>query len=730
MSLGGIFVGWILCILHPAQEPNESVNLLRNPSFEHAVDAKQAPSDWQSMGGVWRIEVSPDARDGESVLACASDGHALLRQFLRWKSASPQALRFEASLRATQDLEVRLRAESIDGRVLKRSSLIVAPSQTWRNQSIQMKVPQGTDRIRLEILSHGRAELDELKLQRTPFEAPSWAELVQQLENGQPGSDSRTAAIRLLAELEHNEAHDWLLEFARTAQDPTERAQSWASLASMGPQGRALLWKELEQGADREVLRALARERDVDLLARLPQLLPDPLDADGAELIEAVAAEYPLEQVFPSLLAPQLEASAPAIAQDAALQVLSDRGDQRFFAGLDVVYPRASAERRARWLAASARFDGAAALEELAKYVRRARGLDRDPAERAFLRAARSMESLESRTWLLKQGLSHRDAFIRRASLLALGPDFEPIEIAAALSLVRDSDTEVLRALIPILADHPSSASGKALQELISHRVAAVAADALMGFWQLRQGDASARTLCEGLATREGHAIVQAAAISLLAEETRALSQARLNEMVVQAEDWRVRRAAGQVLRKRGLPLPAEASLGPDVPVSAYLVALSSKHIEQGVPQAVGPWLQLRERIAEAREGQDVIWTAALKPKELPIPYALAAQDRVSAFDRWFLQQSQQPGAGSLGGLRSAIEEACKMQDAVELILVLDTELPEAELADWFDLLADLQRLNRHQAMQVLLLGPELPGRLEPVFGAYREASPSAPIGQ
>jgi hypothetical protein len=730
MGLGGIFVGLFSAWFCPLQEPAPALNLLRNPSFEMQRGADHAPLDWQSVSGSWQTIATEEAPHGEAILLQTGDRRALLRQFVRWAPGSAALLQLTGSFRATQALELRLRAESIDGRVLQRACLISSIHESWQRESLWLQVPAGTDRLRIELIANGPVELDQLELAASPAALPRFDDLLAQLEGNAPAQFSRGDTLRLMSKVDAERAVSSLTKIAATSPLPTERAQAWACLAEMGELGREQLWAVLDRGLAPEVVLALARERDSELLARLPQVLPAPLDARAANLIEQIAAEYPLEQIFPSLLAPHLDQSAPPVAQDAALHVLADSRDERFFAGLDVVYPNASADRRARWLEASARFDSSTALEELAKYVRTARGVDRDPAERAFLRAARSMSSLEARTWLLKSGLGHRDGFVRRASLIALGPEFEPIEIAAALSLTRDSDPMVVRTLIPILAAHPSDASGKALQELVSHRSPEVAADALRGYWQLRRGDSLARTLAEGLAMSEGHWAVQSAAILLLVDETRGLPKSRLNDLAVEPSDWRVRRAAAEVLRARGLGIPTEARPMPEQSTTVYVVALPAERIEQGAPQAVGPWLQLRDRIGLAQDGQDLIWFAALKPKALSVPLELTPTDRVLAFDRWFLQQCGQAGAGSLGGLREALVQACRVSDAVELILVIDIDLQEGELADWFDLIADLRLANAHQSMQIQLFGAQAVGRLDPVLREFLVPDEEMPIGQ
>ena len=730
MGFGGIFVGLFACLICPSQEPDQAPNLLRNPSFEEHRGAQRAPLGWQSVSGSWQSAATEDAPHGEAILLQANDQRSLLRQFLRWTPGSPSLLQLTGSFRATQALELRVRAESVDGRVLQAACLIASIHESWQRESLWLRVPAGTDRLRIELIAEGPVELDQLELSPTEIAPPQFDALLAQLAGVAPSKRSRGDALRLLGQANPERAIPALAELAENSALPTERAQAWACLAELGEPGRDQIWTALEQSLDSELVLALARERDPQLLVRLPQIMPAPLDAHAAELIEQLAAEYPLDQIFPSLLAPQLDPSAPPVAQDAALNVLADSMDERFFAGLDVVYPRASADRRARWLAASARFNSPTALEELAKYVRSARGVDRDPAERAFLRAARSMDSLQARAWLLDSGLGHRVAFVRRASLIALGPKFEPIEIAAALSLTRDSDPKVLRTLIPILSAHPSGAAGKALQELVSHRSPEVAADALRGYWLLRGGDSVARTLTEGMAINEGHWAVQSAAILLLADEARALPKSRLDDLAVESRDWRVRRAAAQVLRARGLSLPADARTTPEQPATIYVVALPIDRIQQGAAQTVGPWLQLRDRIGLAQDGEDQIWIAALKPKKLTVPLALAPADRVLAFDRWFLQQSIQAGAASLGGLREALLQACRISNAVELILVVDTDLGEGELADWFDLMADLRISNAHQSMKIELLSVDVLGRLDPVLGAYRAPDLEAPIGQ
>jgi hypothetical protein len=729
MGFGGVFIGLIASWVCTLQEPAAAPNLLRNPSFEAHRGAQRLPLDWHSVSGTWRTAATEDAPHGEAILLQTESRRSLLRQFVRWTPGSPALLQLTGSFRATQALELRLRAESVDGRVLQRACLISSIHPSWQRESLWMRVPAGTDRLRIELIADGPVELDQLELGSSRTALPQFDALLAQLNGSTTATYSRGDALRLLGRADAERAESYLAQIAADSAKPSERAQAWACLAELGEPGRDRLWAVLDQGLVPEVVLALARERDPQLLARLPKLMPAPLDARSATLIEQLAAEYPLDQVFPSLLAPQLDPSAPPLAQDAALHVLADSMDERFFAGLDAVYPRASADRRARWLAASARFDGPTALEELAKYVRTARGVDRDPAERAFLRAARSMHSLDARTWLLEHGLSYRDAFVRRASLIALGPEFEPIEIAATLPLTRDSDSKVLRRLIQVLAAHPSEASGKALQELVSHRIPEVAADALRGYWLLRGGDSVARTLAEGLAISEGHWAVQSAAILLLVEQARALPKSRLNDLAVEPRDWRVRRAAAQVLRARGLSLPVKARPTPEQPATVYVVALPVARIEQGARQAVEPWLELRDRIGLAQEGQDLIWFAAVKPKKLAVPLALAPEDRVLAFDRWFLQQSGQAGAASLGGLRAALVQACRISNAVELILVVDTDLREGELADWFDLAADLRLANAHQSMQVRLLGAEAPGRLDLVFGAYLAPTVEPPIG-
>lgn len=730
MGFGGVFVGLVATWACSAQEPTTAANLLRNASFEEQRGAQRAPLDWQVVSGIWQTAATEDAPHGGAILLQTEDRRSLMRQFVRWTPGSSAMLQLTGSFRATNGLELRLRAESVDGRVLQRASLIGKVQGAWQRESLWMQVPAGTDRLRIELVAEGPVELDQLELAAASAAIPSFDTLHAQFQGSGSSDRSRGDALRLFNKSDASRALPALAEIAATSQHPAERAQAWACLAEMGEVGRMRLWAELDRGMAPEVVLALARVSDAELLARLPQVLPAPLDAQGARVIEQVAAEYPLDQVFPALLAPQLDPAAPPLAQDAALHVLADSQDERFFAGLDAVYPHASADRRARWLAASARFDGPTALEELAKYVRSARGVDRDPAERAFLRAARSMTSHAARTWLLEDGLRHRDAFVRRASLISLGPEFEPIEIAAALSLSRDSDSMVLRTLVPILAAHPSDASSKALQEMVSHRSPEVAADALRGYWKLRGGDSVARTLAEGLAINEGHWAVQAAAILLLATEPRALPKSRLEDLAVEPSDWRVRRAAASALRARGQRLPSEARPTPDEPVTVYVVVLPALRIEQGAPQAVGPWLQMRDCIGQAQEGQDLVWFAALKPKRLEVPLLLAPADRVLAFDRWFLQQSNQLGAASLGGLREAIVQACRTSNAVELVLVIDSDLPEGEFTDWFDLVADLHQANAHQSMVVRMLAAEAPGRLDLVFGAFREPSAEAPLGQ
>jgi hypothetical protein len=704
--------------------------LLRNASFEEQRGAQRAPLDWRAVSGTWQAAATEDAPQGESILVQTDARRALLRQMVRWAPASPAFLQLTGSFRATHPLELRLRAEAVDGRVLQRASLIASIHASWQRESLWLQVPAGTDRVRIELIADGPVELDHLELSVARDAPPAFDALLAQLENRAVSSLSRGDALRLLGHSDAERALSALAEIAAKSILPHERAQAWACLSELGEPGRDRIWAELEQGLQADLVLALARERSPQLLVRLPQLMPAPLDARAAELIEQLAAEYPLDQIFPSLLEPQLDPNAPPVAQDAALRVLADSMDERFFAGLDAVYPQASADRRARWLAASARFDNPTALEELAKYVRSARGIDRDPAERAFLSAARSMSSLEARTWLLERGLGHRVAFVRRASLIALGPEFEPIEIAAALSLTRDSDPKVLRTLIPILAAHPSDAAGKALQELVSHRIPEVAADALRGYWQLRNSDSVARTLSEGMAINEGHWAVQSAAILLLVDAPRALPKSRLDDLAVEPRDWRVRRAAARVLRARGLSLPVGARPTPEQPATVYVVALPIERIQQGVAQSVGPWLQLRDRIGLAHDGEDQVWFAALRPKKLTVPLALAPADRVLAFDRWFLQQSAQPGAASMGGLREALQQACRISNAVELVLVVDTDLREGELADWFDLMAELRVTNAHQSMQIQLISVDAVGRLDPVFAEYRTPEIEVPQGR
>jgi hypothetical protein len=730
MGFGGILVGLFAAWICPAQEPDLAANLLRNPSFEEHRGAQRAPRAWQSVSGSWQAVATEDAPHGEAILLQTDEQRSLLRQFVRWSPGSPAVLQLTASFRATDALELRVRAESVDGRALRQACLIARVHESWQRESLWLRVPAGTDRVRIELRAEGPVELDQLELGAAKATPPSFDALLAQLNSGSTAQLSRGEVLRSLGLADPARALSSLVEIAMNSPEPAERAQAWACLAELGEPGLERIWARLDQGLQAEGVLALARERNPELLARLPQLLPAPLDVHAAELLEQVAAEYPLDQVFPSLLAPQLDPTASPVAQDAALHVLADSMDERFFAGLDAVYPQASADRRARWLAASARFDNPTALEELAKYVRSARGVDLDPAERAFLSAARSMRSLEARAWLLEHGLSHRVAFVRRASLIALGPEFEPIEIAAALSLTRDADPRVLRTLIPILAAHPSDAAGKALQDLVSHRVPEVAADALRGYWQLRGGDSVARTLSEGMAINEGHWAVQSAAILLLADEPRALPKSRLDDLAVEARDWRVRRAAAQVLRARGQGLPAQARPTPEQPSTVYVLALPIERIQLGAEQTVGPWLQLRDRIGLAQDGEDQIWFAALKPKKLTVPLALAPADRVLAFDRWFLQQSSLPGAASLGGLRAALDQACRISNAVELVLVIDTDLREGELADWFDLMAELRVTNAHQSMQIQLMSVDAVGRLDPVLGAYRRPDNPSPIGK
>ena len=588
--------------------------------------------------------------------------------------------------------ELRLAARALGKPGVQRTVRLVAPSEGWEPISLVLAVPAGTDRLDVELIASGPFELDQLRLaesSKEQLQAVSAAAEVQSLSDEIFASAPGLEREQLLVDWAvHPEAHAILL-------------------GSGFDQTTAELGAEF----DRELWRAMGRVQSPQLLKEPPQALVQPRTEADALALERVAREYPLRAVYAKLLAPQLQRGALPAAQDAAMRVLADAGDARFFAAFESVYLGAALERRAALLDAAASIRDTQALETLAKRVRSARGLERELAERAFLHAARSASDLEGRAWLLDTGLAHRDSYVRRASLLALGQELEPVEISAILRLTRDSDPEVLRTLIPVLAAHPSDASSRALQDLVGHRRPEVAADALRGLWAQRSGDSGVRSFARGVIVGEGQWAVQQAAIELLARDERNLPPQRLRQLAVSSADWRVARAATRVLIARGEQAPEGARTAPEQGQTLVVIALDREAIAAGDPTAVAPWLQLREWLTQDAL-QAKLWLAGVPPQAWRESGFASGAERLTAFDRWFAERPVPVGIGSMGGLREALRKACAEQDGVELVLAIDADLRDGELEDWLDLAADFRRWNAHQQLKLRVLTAPDGGRL------------------
>ena len=666
--------------------------MLRNPGFEIVAPAAQELEGWRVVTGQAAAIATEDAVQGGGLLSTGPSGLTRVRQAVSYRGDQPAMLRLSAQVRGAGLVELRLRATALQGRTPSHAIALQQAGANWQEIDLIAEVPAGMDRIWVELVSDQSAEFDAIEL--VPFlggVVPAQAE--------EAGFVDRSRQ----------------LELALKSREFVVREQACATLAC-DPESREILLEVVHHEGplvegELAIVRALARVQDDALLRDLPPALARPTTQDEADTLERVAREYGVLRAYQPLLAVQLTKLAIPEVQDAAMRVLADARDVRFFAGMNELYSSASLSRRASWLAAATAFDSLEALEELAAQVRRARGVERDLAERAFLQAARSGKDLSARSWLLEQGLAHRDPFIRRASLLALGPDFEPVEISAALRLALDSDVDVLRTLIPILGQHPSQASESALQNLVGHRNPEVAADALRASWQLRDGDANVRSFARGVIVGEGQWAVQQTAIQLLARDDRNLPRQRLRMLAVESPDWHVSRAAAQVLAARGEPVPEDARTTPDQPQTLVVVALDPAPIVEGLPSSVGPWLKLREHLAGLERGPQLSLAGIPPTRWRPNAFEDGAA-RVEAFDAWFASRASTIGLGSMGGLREALRKACRVADATELIVVLDADFPDGSLEDWFDLAADFRRWNAHQGLKLTFLTADDGGRI------------------
>jgi hypothetical protein len=394
--------------------------------------------------------------------------------------------------------------------------------------------------------------------------------------------------------------------------------------------------------------------------------------------------------VYQDLIEPQLRASAEPGAQDAALHALAVAQDERFFQAFDRLPPRPSGERRARWMDACARFDGAASLTSMAELARWSGELERDPAERRLVRAMRSMQCFEFHQWMIEEGLVHRDAGVRRACLEVLATiSLQPIEVAAVLSCTRDADSEVVRRAIPILAAHASVATARALLSLVEHRVPQIAADALAGYWQVRRGDADARKLALRLLDGRRHWTLEQQAIRLLHDSPAELPSARLRVMRDSAADWRVQRAAAEVLQER---LDGEAldpaSFGPLAPVRYLVVAWET------LPPEVEAALAAGGSTAIVAAG----WPA--RARSVAAEWELPAETGRTRAE-----------------VAAALELVFADENAVEVVLAIDPALSDASVDDWRALLVDqLLRWNAHLGLRVEVVTWPEAGRLSDVL--------------
>lgn len=689
-GVAGLFIALSLCAA--SQQAGEAQNLLRNPSFEALGSTPAAIESWTLVTGRGAAIAVEDAVAGERLLSTGPSGLVRVRQLVAYRQAQPSLLRLSAQVRGKGLVELRLRATALQQRESAHTITVQRASAGWREIAMVAEVPAGMDRLWVELVADGPAEFDAVEL--VPF-----------LE-GVPPAQPETASF-----VDRSRQ----LDLALQSKDFLQREQTCIVLAC-DPEWRELLLEVVHHdgplvAGELAIVRALARVQDDALLRKLPPALAQPASEEEARTLERVAREYGVLRAYQPLLAPQLTEQAHPTAQDAAMRVLADARDARFFAGMKELYFAAELPRRAAWLKAAASFESVEALEELAAQVRRARGVERELAERAFLQAARSGDQVRMRSWLLEQGLAHRDPFIRRACLVVLGPEFEPVEISAALRLTRDSDVDVLRTLIPILGHHPSQASERALQGFVGHRNSLVAADALRAYWQLRDGDSGVRSFARGVIVGEGQWAVQQAAIELLARDERNLPRQRLRKLAVESPDWHVSRAAAEVLQARGEALPEDAVLAPDQPQTLFVVALDPTSILEGLPSSVGPWLKLRESLA-ALNADDQLSLAGVPPVRWRPAVFESGSARVEAFDAWFASRASSLGLGSMGGLREALRKACQIDDATELVVVLDADFPDGSLEDWLDLAADFRRWNAHQGLKLRFLTADDGGRI------------------
>lgn len=704
-GIAGLFIAWGLCAA--AQQPVDATNLLRNPSFEQPGSAGEPIEGWRALSGHWSVIATEDAAEGGRLLSPRRAGFSRMRQVVSYRTAELErpGMILRASVRGRGPVELRVRATSLRHPQELRAIRLGQAEASWQELALEFNYPLGADRIWVELVSMGEAEFDAVSLRRHAASASAVATDASSLP-----PDARALRILDAGKGEDSLEREQLLTDLVCEPGPTELLIEMATLDTY------------PADVQRAAIRSMARVQSAALLTDLPARLRQPQSLADVATLERVACEYGLLRAYVPLLESQLESSALPAAQDAVMRILAEAGDPRFFAAMKKLYFSAELERRAAWLEAAAEFDSVEALEELAAQLRRARGVERNLAERAFLHAARSGEDLSARAWLLESGLAHRDSFVRRASLIALGPEFEPVEISAALRLTRDSDADVLRTLIPILGAHRSQASERALQGLVGHRNTEVAADAMRAYWALRNGDSGVRSFARGVIVGEGQWAVQQTAIDLLARDDRNLPRQRLRKLAVESPDWRVARAAAETLIARGEAVPEEARIAPDQPQVLIVVALDPAPIVEGMPSSVGPWLQLRERLA-AMDAEPQLSLAGLPPARWRAPVFENGSARIEAFDAWFSGRAPTIGLGSLGGLREALRIACRAADATDLIVVLDADFPDGSLEDWFDLATDFRRWNAHQRLSLSFVTAEDGGRISL---ALREFAPVA----
>jgi len=674
-----------------------------------------------------------DAADGARVFAPHSGRWARLGQAVMWRAGAGDFANFIAEVRGPDPVQLRMRAESIRGERLSAvAAHLVAPADEWHTESIWLRVPPGTDRIWVELVAEEgkHCAVDDLRMLARPAaeygieltgvpllqldQAEAWLTLVGMLNQDLPAS-VRRKLLRSLPVVDPAQGGRELLQlieqpsYANDVQDALDAisqvGEGWVpALRSrvMADAGESPLPIETWVTA----MQTLARWQDPSLFGIIRGSSQAGTVRIQPEMLMAWSREFPLEVAYAELLSPALDPSVDPSLQDAALRVLADSRDARFFDALGRLYSTTSPERRLAWLRFCSEFDGAPALDTFAGYVATAPAEQRFAFERAFTRACEAMASYGARQWFLERGLVHREPFLRATSLRMLGPKPEPIEISSILRLARDSDPVVLEEVVALLATARSQQCENALLSLVGHYDPRVAADALRSFWAMRRGDQIARSLARRLVDQAGVWSVQLAALELLAEHAP-LGADYLNSLADSHGNWRVRRAAEAALQSQGMPrqVGEAVPLLPE-PAEVHVLMMQASQDERarnfGLPGlGARALLQLSDRLGRLGEGETFAIVVA-GPSALRFPVeGVADVSQVRQAQLWLQECLKRPGVTSAGDFGRALDRALDVVDADVMHLYLDPSLQLDMLEDWLELPEIFHERNRYHRLPV-----------------------------